>query len=246
MKLGVNIDHIATLRQARKTNEPDPVYAASIAELAGADGITIHLRQDRRHIQERDLELLRAFIKTRLNLEMAVSMEMMKMALKHKPDQCTLVPETAEEVTTTGGLDVIMYQDKIEEVAGNLKAAGIEVSIFVDPNIDQVKTCYKLGIKAIEINTGEYAKAWKTDAVFHELDKIKKAAVYARKVNVRVLAGHGLTYQNVGPIAAMEEIEELNIGHSIISNSTFMGLEKAVIRMKETMRLARMESRSGS
>jgi pyridoxine 5-phosphate synthase len=238
MKLGVNIDHIATLREARKTDEPDPAYAATIAELAGADGITIHLRQDRRHIKERDLELLRAFIKTKLNLEMAISMEMVKIALRHKPDVCTLVPETAEEVTTTGGLDVLMLQDKVEEVAGNLKAAGIEISVFVDPNVDQVKACYKAGIKAIEINTGEYAKNWNTSYAVLELDKIKKAAVYARKVNMKVLAGHGLTYRNVLPIVGMEEIEELNIGHSIIANSTFMGLEKAVARMKELLRKA--------
>ncbi len=233
MKLGVNIDHIATLRQARMTNEPDPVYAAAIAELAGADGITIHLRQDRRHIRERDLELLRALVKTKLNLEMAISMEMVKIALKHKPDVCTLVPETAEEVTTSGGLDVLMYSEKIEEVAGNLKAAGIEVSIFVDPNIDQVKAAYKAGIKTIEINTGEYAKTWNNSYAQLELDKIKKAVAYAQKVNLKILAGHGLTYQNVGPIAAIPEIEELNIGHSIIANSTFLGLGKAVGRMKK-------------
>lgn len=239
MKLGVNIDHIATLRQARMTNEPDPVYAAAIAELAGADGITVHLRQDRRHIQERDLELLRSVVKTKLNMEMAMSMEMVKIALKHKPDICTLVPETAEEVTTTGGLDVLMYSDKVEEVAGNINAAGIDVSVFIDPNLDQIKACYKLGIKAIEINTGEYAKNWNNSYARLELDKIEKSVAYARKVNLKVLAGHGLTYQNVTPIAAMEEIEELNIGHSIISNSTFMGLEKAVMRMKELMLLAK-------
>ena len=153
MRLGVNIDHIATIRQARMTNEPDPVYAAAIAELAGADGITIHLRQDRRHIQDKDLELLRTIIKTKLNLEMAMSMEMVKIALKYKPDMCTLVPETAEEVTTTGGLDVQMYSDKIEEVSGNLKAAGLEVSVFIDPDINQIKACHKVDIKVIEINT---------------------------------------------------------------------------------------------
>lgn len=233
MKLGVNIDHIATLRQARMTNEPDPIYAATIAELAGADGITIHLRQDRRHIQERDLELLRAIVKTKLNLEMGISMEMVKIALKHKPDICTLVPETADEVTTTGGLDVLMYSEKIDEVAGNLNAAGIEVSIFVDPNIDQIKACYKLGIKTIEINTGEYAKNWNNNYTQLELEKIKKSVIYGQKVNLKVLAGHGLTYHNVKPIANIESISELNIGHSIISNSTFMGLEKAVRQMKE-------------
>lgn len=232
MRLGVNVDHIATIREARKTNEPDPVYAAVIAELAGADGITIHLRQDRRHIQERDLELLRAVVKTRLNLEMAISMEMVKIALKHKPDTCTLVPETEEEVTTTGGLDVVMYAEKIAEVAGNLKAAGIEVSIFIDPDTDQVKACHRLGIKVIEINTGEYAHNWNNSYALLEMDKIKKAVTYAQKLNFKILAGHGLTYQNVGRIVAVDEIEELNIGHSIIANSTFMGLSEAVHRMK--------------
>jgi len=235
MKLGVNVDHIATIREARKTNEPDPVYAAAIAELAGADGITIHLRQDRRHIQERDLKLLRSVVKTKLNLEMAISMEMVKLALKYKPDICTLVPETEDEVTTTGGLDVVMYGEKIEEVAGNLKAAGIEVSIFVDPTIDQVKACHRLGIKTIELNTGEYAKNWNNSYAMLELDKIKKAVVYAKKLNIRILAGHGLTYQNAAEIVAFEDIEELNIGHSIIANSTFMGLGEAVRRMKELL-----------
>jgi len=236
MRLAVNIDHIATIRQARMTNEPDPVYAAAIAELAGADGITIHLRQDRRHMQERDLQLLRAVVKTRLNVEMAMSMEMVKIALKHKPDCYTLVPESKEEVTTTGGLDVMMYSDQVEEVAGNLNAAGIEVSIFVDPHLDQIKACYKLGIKTIELNTGEYANNWNNSYARLELDKIEKSVTYARKVNLKVLAGHGLTYQNIRPIAAMSGIEELNIGHSIIANSTFMGLDKAVRQMKELMR----------
>lgn len=236
MKLGVNVDHIATIREARKTNEPDPVYAAAIAELAGADGITIHLRQDRRHIQERDLKLLRSVVKTKLNLEMAISMEMVKLALKYKPDTCTLVPETDDEVTTTGGLDVVMYGDKIEEVAGNLKAAGIEVSIFVDPSIDQIKACHRLGIKVIELNTGEYAKSWNNSYAILELDKIKKVVVYAKKLNFRILAGHGLTYQNVAEIVAFEDIEELNIGHSIIANAAFIGLSDAVKQMKGLIR----------
>jgi pyridoxine 5-phosphate synthase len=235
MRLGVNIDHIATLRQARMTNEPDPVYAAVIAELAGADGITVHLRQDRRHIQERDIELLRTIIKTKLNLEMAISMEMVKIALKYKPDTCTLVPETAEEVTTSGGLDVLMYTDKIGEVSGNIKAAGIEVSVFIDPEVDQIKACHRLGIHVIEINTGQYARNWNNSYAILELEKIKKAIVYARKLEFKILAGHGLTYQNVLPIVKMREIEELNIGHSIIANSTFMGLGEAVRRMKELL-----------
>ena len=233
MRLGVNIDHIATLRQARMTNEPDPVYAAVIAELAGADGITVHLRQDRRHIQDRDIELLRTIIKTKLNMEMGISMEMVKIALKYKPDTCTLVPETAEEVTTTGGLDLVMYSEKVSEVSGNLKAAGIEVSVFIDPEIDQIKACHRLGISMIEINTGEYAKNWNNSYAILELEKIKKAVVYAKKLNFKILAGHGLTYQNIKPIVGIEEIEELNIGHSIIANSAFMGLDLAVRRMKE-------------
>ncbi len=235
MRLGVNVDHIATIREARKTDEPDPVYAAAIAELAGADGITIHLRQDRRHIQERDLELLRAVVKTRLNLEMAISMDMVKLALKYKPDTCTLVPESDEEVTTTGGLDVLMNSDKVGEVAGHLRAANIEVSIFIDPAVEQIKACHRLGIKVIEINTGEYANNWNNSYAQLELDKIKKAAAYAKKLNFKVLAGHGITYRNVGPIAKMSEIEELNIGHSLIANSTFMGLPGAVKEMKQLM-----------
>lgn len=236
MRLGVNIDHIATLRQARMTNEPDPVYAAVIAELAGADGITVHLRQDRRHIQERDIELLRTIIKTKLNLEMAISMEMVKIALKYKPDTCTLVPETAEEITTSGGLDVMMYTDKIGEVSGNLKAAGIEVSVFIDPEVDQIKACHRMGIHVIEINTGQYAKNWNNSYAILELEKIKKALVYARKLEFKVLAGHGLTYQNIFPIVKMPEIQELNIGHSIVANAAFMGLGEAVRRMRELLK----------
>ncbi len=233
MRLGVNIDHIATLRQARMANEPDPVYAAVIAELAGADGITVHLRQDRRHIQERDVELLRTIIKTKLNMEMGITMEMVKIALKYKPDICTLVPETAEEVTTSGGLDLVMYSEKVAEVSGNLRAAGIEVSVFIDPEIDQIKACHRLGIPVIEINTGDFAKNWNNSYAILELEKIKKAVVYAKKLNIKILAGHGLNYQNVKPIVEIEEIEELNIGHSIIANSTFMGLDQAVRQMKD-------------
>ena len=232
MKLGVNIDHIATIRQARFTDEPDPVTAAVLAELAGADGITIHLRQDRRHIQDRDLELLRHIVRTKLNLEMAISMEMVKIALKYKPDVCTLVPEANEEVTTSGGLDAILYSEKIQEVAGNLKAAGIEVSLFIDPSIDQIKAAHRMGIGVIELNTGEYAKNHKNSFAVLELEKLKKAATYARKLNFKVLGGHGLTYQNVLPIVAIQEIEELNIGHSIIANAAFLGLREAVQKMK--------------
>ena len=217
------------------TNEPDPVYAAMMAELGGADGITVHLRQDRRHIQERDVEILRRVIKSRLNLEMAVSMDMVKIALKYKPDMCTLVPESKDEITTSGGLDVVMFSEKIQEVAGNLLAAGISVSLFIDPGIDNIKACHRLGIRFIELNTGEYAKHSNSSFAALELEKIKKSAIYAKKLNFTLLAGHGLTYQNIRPIAAIAEIEELNIGHSIVANAAFVGLKEAVARMKELL-----------
>jgi len=235
MKLSVNIDHIATLRQARMASEPDPVYAAVLAEMGGADGITVHLRQDRRHIQERDVEILRRVIKTKLNMEMAASMEMVKIALKYKPDVCTLVPESKDEVTTSGGLDVIMFADKIQEVAGNLLAAGIGVSLFIDPSIEQVKACHRLGIRIVELNTGDYAVNAGNSYARLELEKIAKAMNYAKKLDYRVLAGHGLTYQNIGPIAAMTDIEELNIGHSIVANAAFVGMKEAVARMRELL-----------
>jgi len=236
MKLSVNIDHIATLRQARLANEPDPVYAAVLAELGGADGITLHLRQDRRHVQERDLDLLRQVIKTRVNLEMAVAMDMVKIALKHKPDQCTLVAETAEEITTSGGMDVIPFAEKIEEALQNLHAAGIAVSTFIDPDSDQIKACYRLGIRAVELNTNAYSQKANTPYAHLEIEKLQKAAIYAKKLNLRVLAGHGLTYQNVSLIAAIKEIEELNIGHSIIANAAYWGMQAAVEKMKSLMR----------
>lgn len=235
MRLSVNIDHIATIRQARQTDEPDPVTAAAIAEIAGADGITVHLRGDRRHIQERDLELLRKTIRTKLNMEMGLSMEMVKTALKYKPDMCTLVPESNDEITTSGGLDIQLFSEKISEVAGHLKAANIQVSIFIDPHVDQVKAAHRLGLNTIEINTGEYAIQSKTPFAALELEKIQKAAVYAKKLNFRVLAGHGLTYQNTEPISKISEIEELNIGHSIIANAAFIGLKEAVERMKRLL-----------
>jgi pyridoxine 5-phosphate synthase len=236
MKLSVNIDHIATIRQARMANEPDPVYAAALAELGGADGITVHLRQDRRHIQDRDVELLRRVIKSKLNMEMAVSMEMVKLALKFKPDLCTLVPEAKDEITTSGGLDVIMFSEKIQEVAGNLLAAGIGVSLFIDANVDNIKACHRLGIRILELNTGEYAKNSASQYANLELEKLKKAIAYAKKLNFTLLAGHGLTYQNIRPIAALSEIEELNIGHSIVANAAFLGMRQAVARMKELLR----------
>jgi pyridoxine 5-phosphate synthase len=168
-------------------------------------------------------------------MEMAISMEMVKIALKYKPDTCTLVPESADEITTSGGLDVMMYYDQTEEVAGNLKAAGMEVSVFIDPNVDHIKSCHRMGINVIEVNTGEYAKNWNNNYARLELDKIKKAVIYAKKLNFKILAGHGLTYQNVAPIVEIPEIEELNIGHSIVANAAFMGMENAVRRMKRLL-----------
>jgi pyridoxine 5-phosphate synthase len=232
MKLGVNIDHIATIRQARRAEEPDPVYAAVYAEAGGADGITVHLRQDRRHIQDRDVDLLRRTIKTRLNLEMAVTMDMVRTALRFKPHVCTLVPESPEEITTTGGLDVILLSEKIEEVASHLRADRMEVSLFIDPVADQIKACHRLNIRAIELNTGAFAEAFGGSMTHLELEKLVKAAQLARKLNIRVLAGHGLTYRNVHPIVRIPEIEELNIGHSIVANASLWGMTEAVARMK--------------
>ena len=232
MKLGVNIDHIATVRQARLANEPDPVQAAVLAELGGADGITVHLRQDRRHIQERDLDLLRQTCKTHLNLEMAASMEMVKIALRAKPDTCTLVPESAEEVSTTGGLDILVMADKLTDAVGHLRAAGIEVSLFVDPILDQVKACHRIGASAIEFNTAAYSESSGPQAQL-ELEKVIKAVTLASKLNFRVLAGHGLTYHNVQGIASIPLIEELNIGHSIVACAVLVGMKEAVERMKK-------------
>lgn len=233
MKLGVNLDHIATIREARKTNEPDPVQAALLAELGGADGITVHLRGDRRHIKERDVELLKKVVKTRLNVEMAATDEMVEIALRIMPHQVTLVPERREEITTEGGLDIILQGEFIKPAISNLLAAGIEVSIFVDPDPDQVRACAKLGVGAIEINTGKYSEGEDVEA---QLELISKTAKLASKIGLRVLAGHGLNYHNVLPIVKIMEIEELNIGHSIISRAVYVGLEKAVREMKDLLR----------
>ncbi len=233
MKLGVNLDHIATIREARKTNEPDPVQAALLAELGGADGITVHLRGDRRHIKERDVELLKQVVKTRLNVEMAATDEMVDIALRIMPHQVTLVPERREEITTEGGLDIILQGEFIKPAISNLLAAGIEVSIFVDPDPDQVRACAKLGVGAIEINTGKYAEGNDPET---QLELISKTAKLASKIGLRVLAGHGLNYHNVLPVVRIKEIEELNIGHSIISRAVYVGLERAVREMKDLLR----------
>jgi len=233
--LSVNIDHIATIREARKTNEPDPIDAAVIAELAGADGITIHLRGDRRHIKERDLHILRQFIKTKLNLEMAATQEMIDIAIKENPNICTLVPEKPEEVTTEGGLDVLANRQAVSHAIKQLQDASITVSIFIDPIKEQIEDCKKLGADYIEINTGKYSEAKSKDEAQQELEKIKSSATFGAEIGLKVVAGHGLTYRNVKPISDIPEIEELNIGHNIIARSSIAGLDKAVREMKEIM-----------
>jgi len=236
VKLGVNVDHVATLREARKTREPDPVGAALLAEMAGADGITVHLRGDRRHIQDRDVEVLRKVLKTRLNLEMAANAAMVTIASTHKPDHATLVPERREEVTTEGGLDVMLNQNLIKKTVAELKNASVTVSIFVDPDYDQVKAVSKLGVGVIEINTAKYAEATRGDLQRAEADKVAQVARAASKLGLRVVAGHGLDYRNVGRIVAIPEIEELNIGHAIIARAALVGMERAVREMKDLMR----------
>jgi pyridoxine 5-phosphate synthase len=227
MRLAVNIDHIATIREARKAREPEPVAAALIAELAGAQGITVHLRGDRRHIKERDLELLRQSIATKLNVEMAVTSDMARIAMHVRPDQVTLVPERPQELTTEGGLDVVLQAAAVKDFIRQMHEAGIRVSIFLDPDGDQVRRARTVGADAVEINTGRYADA--SDAARPgELARIAEAAKLAARHEMEVLAGHGLNYVNVIAIAAVEEIAELNIGHSIVSRAALVGMDRAV------------------
>lgn len=233
VELGVNIDHVATLRQARGTAYPNPVEAAMIAESAGADAITLHLREDRRHIQDRDVEVLRDLLKTRMNLESAVTSEMIAIALRTKPHDICLVPERREELTTEGGLDVVRYFDHIKQACGQLKNAGVRVSLFINADFGQIDAAVSAGAPVIEIHTGSYADATSPAEQANELEKIKKAVAYGIKQNLKVNAGHGLHYQNVQTIAAIPGISELNIGHAIISYAIFVGLEKAVREMKQ-------------
>jgi len=233
--LGVNIDHVATLRQARQTIEPDPVAAAIFAELAGADGITVHLREDRRHIQERDLQILRQTVRTHLNFEMAATDDMVTIALNLKPDYITLVPERREEVTTEGGLDVVTQSDRLKTVVTTLQAADIPVSLFIDPDTVQVEAAASTGATFVELHTGRYAEAKPGSAQSEQLHQLHRALGKARRLGLRVNAGHGLTYQNVYRLAQLEGIEELNIGHSIISRAVLVGMERAVREMKTAM-----------
>jgi pyridoxine 5-phosphate synthase len=230
MKLGLNIDHIATLRQARRAREPEPVTAALMAELAGAEGITVHLRGDRRHIQDRDVELLRQVIATRLNIEMAATPEMVGIACRVKPDQVTFVPERPDEVTTTGGLDVVSHEAAVCSAVTACRAAGIRASIFIDAIPEQVDASKSAGADAVEINTGPYADAPERERPAH-LARIALAAERAARADLEVLAGHGLNYINVRPIVALPHIVELNIGHAIIARSAFVGLDRAVREM---------------
>lgn len=235
-RLGVNIDHVATLRQARRVPEPDPVHAAILAELGGADGITIHLRSDRRHIQDRDVEILRQVVKTRLNLEMAATQEMLKIALTAKPHQVTLVPERREEITTEGGLDVVLNSVQLKPAVKMLEEGGIHVSVFVDPDLEQVKEAHRIDAHAIEINTAAYADARDDQGREAALRKATDAARLGRKLGLAVHAGHGLTYENVRAVAALPEVSELNIGHNIVARAVLVGMERAVREMREAMR----------
>jgi pyridoxine 5-phosphate synthase len=230
--LGVNIDHVATVREARKTNEPDPVWAASLAELGGADGITLHLREDRRHIQERDLELLRQTVTVKLNLELACDDDVLAIACRARPFQATLVPERREEVTTEGGLDADGQRTRIADAAKRLADAGIVVSLFLDPDPRQIDAAVQLGVQAVELHTGAYAHAAARFAGDQELRTLHDAAGRIRAAGLTLHAGHGLTYRNVQPVAAIPSMGELNIGHSIIARAIMVGLEQAVRDMK--------------
>ena len=238
-RLGVNVDHVATLRQVRRAAYPDPVAAAVMSELAGADQITIHLREDRRHIQDRDLSVLRRTVTTRLNLEMAVAAEMLRIAYEVKPDMVTLVPERREELTTEGGLDVVGGREAVRKAVKTLRDAEIEVSLFIDPDLDQVKAAHRAEADAVELHTGRYCEARLATDRRRELGRLVDACKAAAKLGLKVAAGHGLNYQNVLPVAAIPEIEELNIGHAIVAHAVLVGMERAVREMKELLRQAR-------
>jgi pyridoxine 5-phosphate synthase len=235
IRLGVNIDHVATVRQARRAREPDPVAAAVLATLGGADGITVHLREDRRHIQDRDVYLLRETVTTRLNLEMAASEEIIGIALKVRPDEATLVPEKRQELTTEGGLDVIATEARTRGAVERLKAAGVHTSLFIDPDPAQADMAKNVGADAVEFQTASYSEATGAAAVAAELAKLERATAHARGLGLHVHMGHGLNYWNVQPIVRIAGVEELNIGHAIVSRAVLVGLERAVREMKQVM-----------
>lgn len=240
MKLGVNIDHVATLRQARKSVEPDPVWAAAEAELAGADGITVHLREDRRHIQERDLRILREVVKTKLNLEMAATKEMVSIAISLKPDTITLVPEKREELTTEGGLDIAGILDKLKKISEELKSSDIRVGAFIDPETRQISVLNKINLDHIEINTGKYAESKNISEKEKQLESIRNSVLEIVDKGIQVNAGHGLNYKNVAEIVKIDGIEELNIGHSIMARAIFVGINQAVKEMILTIDKAKL------
>jgi len=230
--LGVNIDHVATVRQARRTVEPDPVWAAAAAELGGADAITVHLREDRRHIQDRDLEVLKETVQVKLNLESAITPAMTAIACRVRPDQVTLVPENRAEVTTEGGLDVVGQRPAVTTAVEQLHAAGIAVSLFIDPDPDQIDAAAALGVAAVELHTGSYANAASATDRERELHTLAQAATLTRQAGLTLNAGHGLTYRNVVPVATLDGMHELNIGHSIVARAIFVGMTEAVREMK--------------
>jgi pyridoxine 5-phosphate synthase len=245
MKLGVNIDHVATIRQARRTFEPDPVTAASLAILGGADVITVHLREDRRHIQDRDVRLLRETVYTKLNLEMSVAREIVDFAIETKPEQVTLVPEKRQEVTTEGGLDVVAQKKVLVDVVKRFRDAGILVSLFIDPEENQISASGDVGAQYIELHTGNYANSRDDISKIKLIEKLQRGMKTAQKLGLRVNAGHGLTYQNVGLLVKSLDVEELHIGHSIVSRAVFDGIQKAVSEMKELIFRHSLQKQSG-
>jgi pyridoxine 5-phosphate synthase len=255
MRLHINVDHVATVRQARRTDEPDPVRAAVLAELGGADGITVHLREDRRHIQDRDVELLMQTVRTGVNLELAAASDVLDIACTLRPMEATLVPERREEITTEGGLDLGGGGSRTAVAAAisRLRGEGIRTALFIGPDPATIDIAADIGADAIELHTGEFAEMWKKGAtrpngqagIAHELGRLRRAAAHARSRGLDVHAGHGLTYENVSHVAALRDIEELNIGHSIISRALFVGIGRAVSDMKEIMRLARLHVPDG-
>jgi pyridoxine 5-phosphate synthase len=238
IRLGVNVDHVATVRQARGTSYPDPVTAALLAEQAGADSITVHLREDRRHIQARDVEVLLRTVQTRVNLEMAVTESMLDFAVKHRPADCCLVPERREELTTEGGLDVASQAQRIATACRRLEQHGVRVSLFIDPDAAQIEASANAGAPVVELHTGAYAEA-QGAAAAHELERLRSAAARAQSLGLTVHAGHGLNYHNVTPVAAIATIVELNIGHAIVAQALFDGFPSAVAKMKALMLAAR-------
>jgi pyridoxine 5-phosphate synthase len=253
MRLHINVDHVATVRQARRTDEPDPVRAAVLAELGGADGITVHLREDRRHIQDRDIELLMQTVRTGVNLELAAASDVLDIACRLRPMEATLVPERREEITTEGGLDLGGSRTAVAAAISRLRGEGIRTALFIGPDLATIDIAADIGADAIELHTGEFAEMWKKGAtrpdgragIAHELSRLRRAAAHARGRGLDVHAGHGLTYENVSHVAAISDIEELNIGHSIISRALFVGIDRAVSDMKEIMRLARLKVPDG-